>query len=124
MRQLSMTIYIKHQQARHWHTKKKKSKSAILDEFCNVTGYSRKHAISVLKHRVVGWRENPPGRSKTYQATELLEPLKAIWFATNQMCGKRLREALPLWLPYYETAYAKLEPKIKELLLAMSSHHR
>lgn len=120
MRQLTMTLYIKHQQARYSHANKRNDKSQILNEFCRTTGYQRKHAITVLKHRVVGWKEKPRGRRKIYDPEELAPILKEIWFATNQMCGKRLCEALPLWLPFYEEAYGKLKLEIKQKLLSMS----
>lgn len=88
MRQLDMSVYIKHQQARYSGAKKRKAKSEILNEFCRTTGYQRKHAITVLRHRVVEWKEMPRGRRKTYDPEELGPILKEIWFATNQMCGK------------------------------------
>jgi hypothetical protein len=121
MRQLDMSILIKHQQARYAAAKKRKDKSRILDEFCNLTCYQRKHAINILKHRVVGWRERPLGRKKKYKPEDLLMPLKEIWLATNQSCGKRLVAALPLWLPHYESFYGTLNSVIKEHLLSMSS---
>jgi len=36
------------------------------------------------------------------------------------MCSKKLKAALPLWLPFYDTAYEPLDPKIKGQLLSMS----
>ncbi len=29
-------------------------------------------------------------------------PLRAIWLATDQMASKRLKVAIPLWLPHYD----------------------
>ena len=37
-----------------------------------------------------------------YDKEQLLMPLKRIWFATDQMCSKKLKAAIPLWLPFYE----------------------
>lgn len=37
------------------------------------------------------------------------------------MCGKRLKVALPLWLPHYEADYGTLPPEAKEGLLAASA---
>ena len=121
MRQLTMAILIKHTQARYAAAKKRKAKSQILDEFCRTTGYQRKHAIHVLKHKVVGWREKPLGRKKKYKPELLLVPLKQIWLAADQMCGKRLQVAMPLWLPHYDEAYGELNKAIKEQLLCMSA---
>jgi hypothetical protein len=121
MRQFTMEIYIKHTQARYSNTKDRQKKSSILDIFCDSTGYTRKHAITVLKHKIVGWREKPRGRKKQYKSEEILTPLKNIWFATNQMCGKRLKEAMQLWLPYYSETYGPLEESIQQKLLSMSA---
>lgn len=49
------------------------------------------------------------GRPKIYQEQVYLEPLKRIWLATDQLCGKRLKMALPLWLPHYHKAYGELD---------------
>ncbi len=37
--------------------------------------------------------------------------LKRIWFASDQMCSKKLKAAIPLWLPFYETVYQALTPE-------------
>jgi hypothetical protein len=50
-----------------------------------------------------------------------LEPLKHIWLNTDQACGKRLKMALPLWLPYYSKEYGQLDPAVYSGLLAMST---
>lgn len=60
------------------------------------------------------------GRKKIYDPTVLLEPLRKIWFATDQMCSDRLKAAMPIWLPFYESAYGELDDGIREQLLAMS----
>src|SRR5512136_908385 len=75
-------------------------KSKILDEFCEVCGYSRKYAIGLLK-RTPGLRRRRPGPRGRYDAA-VLEPLKYIWLRAEQMCSKRLKAALPQWLPFYE----------------------
>ncbi len=61
-----------------------------------------------------------PGRPVTYLPAVLLTALKHIWFATDQMCSKKLKAALPLWLPFYHTAYEPLSPELKSQLLSMS----
>lgn len=121
MRQFTMAIYIKHTQASYSNAKGRKAKSLILDDFCKFTGYERKYAITLLKHKVVGWREKPLGRKKVYKPEEILIPLKQIWFATNQMCGKRLKVALPIWLPFYEQTYGALDETIRVKLLEAST---
>jgi hypothetical protein len=96
----------------------KRAKSKILDEFCAVCGYSRKHAIKLLRGRV-GRRKRRPGPKRRYGA-EVLEPLKRIWLATDQLCSKRLKAALALWLPHYEKIHGILKPRVRRKLLAIS----
>ena len=43
-----------------------------------------------------------PGRASRYACPEVMAPLRAIWLATDQMASKRLKAAMPLWLPHYE----------------------
>ena len=93
-------------------------KSKILDEFCAVCGYCRKYAIQLLscKPKV---RRKRPGPKPQYGA-EVLQPLKAIWCLSEQMCSKRLKAALPIWLPFYEQAHGALPPAVRQKLLKIS----
>jgi hypothetical protein len=119
MGQIDMSVYLKHLKARYFRADRK-GKSRILDEFCATSGLHRKHVVRLLTRTPLGWREKPAGRKREYQPNELLGPLQAIWLATDQMCAKRLKVALPLWLPYYEKI-TPLEAEIKRQLLKMSS---
>src|SRR2546423_3382089 len=93
-------------------------KSKILDEFCSVCGYSRKYAIGLLRRKPVQ-RTKKPGPRPKYDA-QVLEPLKAIWLLSEQMCSKRLKAALPLWLPFYEQQHGALAPDVRTKLLKIS----
>lgn len=102
---------------------KKQVKAKILDEFCSVCNYHRKHAIRQLNRP---YRRTRPkfknrGCKPIYKPELLLKPLSRIWLATDQMCSKKLKAAIPLWLPFYTTAYEPLEDKIKEQLLQISA---
>ena len=87
----------------------KKEKGLILDDFCNTYDYQRKSAIRLLnkptKHEEI---VNKGGRPPKYDKKQLVPPLKRIWFVTDQLCDKLLKEALPLWLKYYEKHYGEL----------------
>jgi hypothetical protein len=52
---------------------------------------------------------------KAYKPEILLEPRKRLWIATAQMCGKRLKQALPLWLTHYEKHFDVLSQDVYEL---------
>ena len=49
------------------------------------------------------------------------EVLKAIWLAAEQPCGKRLKEALRLWLPHYEKEKAEVTPLVRQRLGTISA---
>jgi len=75
--------------------------------------------ISIFNGPPLARKDKPIPRKKYYDPKDLLTPLKVIWLAADQMCGKRLKAALPLWLPHYEKTYG-LEAEIKQKLLKIS----
>ncbi len=107
-----------------YHKGTKKHKCKILDEFCAVCEYNRKYAIQLLngrqtkRHRL---RKQLRGRPKKYTDPILLTVLQQIWIAMNLPCSKRLKAALPLWLPFYALHFrAAINPKQYALLLSIS----
>jgi hypothetical protein len=94
-------------------------KSKILDEFCAVCGYTRKYAIGLLQHQPRR-RRKKPGPPRQYGPL-VLAPLKVLWLACEQLCSKRLKVALPLWLPFYEQAHGALAEPVRKKLLQMSA---
>lgn len=100
---------------------RKKVKVTILDEFCAVCGYHRKYAIRLLNQRGKPRKKRRAGRKPVYASAELLTALKRIWFASDQMCSKKLKATIPLWLPFYETVYKALTPATQDQLLSISA---
>lgn len=102
---------------------RKTGKTAILDEFCAVCGYHRKYALRLLrtsdKRSKTAVRK--PGPASRYAVPELVEALRTIWIASDQLCSKRLKAALPLWLPHYETSFRPLSAQTHTLLEAVSA---
>jgi hypothetical protein len=96
----------------------KATKTKILNEFCSVCHYERKHAIKLL-HQDRRTLKKKPGPSTTYD-NRVITVLKKIWFTAEQPCSKRLKVILALWLPYYETSIAPVAPKTKAKLLKIS----
>lgn len=96
-------------------------KSRLLDDFCEHYGYERKYAIKLLGGAVapVLIKRSPPGPERKYEA--IVEVVEQVWTAAEQLCGKRLVRALPLWLPHYERHYGKLLPCQKKLIRAVSA---
>lgn len=96
----------------------KKQKGLILDEMCAVCGYSRSYVTGLLNgcrrsKRVPGSRA---GRRPVY-GPEVVGHLNSLWLAMNRVCSKKMKAALPIWLPFYD---AECEPGIREQLLKMS----
>ena len=98
----------------------KQAKGIILDEFCMTCGYNRKYAIRLLRRQVIAVSKHKSGPKTVYQDPRLLVVLKRIWLATDQMCSKKLKVAIPLWLPYYAAEYEPIPPAVQQRLLAAS----
>jgi len=95
-------------------------KGLILQEFCEVCGYHRKHAIRLLNQRQTRPKQRP-GRRSRYGSPEFLRALKRIWLATDQICSKKLVAAIPLWLPFYDNTHGHLSQESRELLCSISA---
>lgn len=99
----------------------KLEKAKILDEFVELTGYHRKHAIRVLtsnnQHAAAG---RPCGRCIYDEAVK--EALIVLWEAADRICGKRLKEILPILVEAMErNGHLDLDPEVRSRLLQMSA---
>jgi 5S rRNA maturation endonuclease (ribonuclease M5) len=105
-----------------YHRGSKKGKGAILDEVCERLGWHRKHAIRQLSRKNPGRpkKAKKRGRRSKYEDPSFLKALKKLWFMTDQMCSKLLKEAIPNWLPYYEKHYGEVSGEVREKLLGIS----
>jgi hypothetical protein len=68
-------------------------KREILDEFVQVTGYHRKHAIRVPCREPQPPRARP-GPQRRYD-DEVRDALVTLWEAADRICGKRLKALIP-----------------------------
>jgi hypothetical protein len=105
---------------RRYLRSKRKAKTKLLDELCDLYGYNRKYLLQFFNF-ITRKQYIRRGVKPRYEGKELLEPLKRIWLATDQLCGKRLKTAIPLWLPSYEASYELLSEEVKKKLLSMSA---
>ena len=96
-----------------YRTASKQEKRLILNEFCSVCGYHRKHAIRLLRKRRKPLTKGPIGRKPQYNTPEFLDCLKQLWLATDQMGSKTFKAALPLWLPFYDCPDSVREQLLK-----------
>ncbi len=103
---------------RYKKVKKRNKKNLILNEYCRITKYHRKHAIRKLNNFkfFVKPRRMKPGRPSKYNKPKILLPLKTIWLQANLPCSKNLKAIIPIWLPHYAETYTPLDlPVIKAL---------
>jgi hypothetical protein len=107
-------------EAIRWRYRKARraGKTRILDEFCQVCGHHRKHAIRLLREES-GRPRSKPGRPCQYEGPER-EVLEVIWLTANRPCAVRLKAALPVWVPWYEREHGMIPLTVKEKLKAIS----
>ena len=117
MSQKAKKEYLERIRFRYHHVKKNR-KSAILDEFCRVCDYHRKYAIKLLRTPKCP-KKRKPGKKSKYNNAEFIKHLKALWLASDQMCSKRLKAAIPIWLPFYKEQ-TELPSEIEALLTQIS----
>jgi hypothetical protein len=95
-------------------------KKMILDEFTQVTGYHRKHAIRVLTTQSAS--EPKTGAVRRVYQEAVKEALIVLWEASDRICGKRLKALLPLLVKAMERhGHLQLEEGVRSQLLTMSA---
>jgi hypothetical protein len=95
-------------------------KTRILDEFCATCDYHRKAALRLLNRPLRTAPSRRSGPKLLYDPAEMLPVLKAVWLASDQLCSKLLRAALPEWLDHHERRSAPLPEAFKKRLLEIS----
>jgi len=95
----------------------KSTKNVILSEFCHTWGVGRKYAIRLLsgKRQPSGKKSGRPAR---YDGN-LVRHLTVLWDSMERICPKRMKAALPIWLPFYRDP--EFNPHLRAQLLAMSA---
>ncbi|MCL4555217.1 MAG: hypothetical protein M1565_08865 [Actinobacteria bacterium] len=95
-------------------------KEKILDEFTEVTGFHRKHAIRALRRS--GIRETTkPSKSRIYDEA-VVRALTILWEAADRICGKRLKQAIPTLLEAMERhGHISLDPEVRTRVLKASA---
>ncbi|MHB8152413.1 MAG: DDE-type integrase/transposase/recombinase [Vulcanimicrobiaceae bacterium] len=98
----------------------RREKARILDEFVAVTGYHRKHVIRLLRS------DAPLGRSRAVRNRlydeAVRQALIVLWEASDRLCGKRLKAAIPILISAMERyGHLDLHPSVKERLLQVSA---
>lgn len=95
----------------------REGKKAILSEFCHTWGIGRKYAIRLLGGKTLPTGKRA-GRPSKYDG-RLVQHLTVLWDSMERICPKRMKAALPIWLPFYRAP--EFDPKLKAACLAMSA---
>lgn len=103
-----------------YRTANRADKQKILDEFTEVTGFHRKHAIRALREPAKQSGAKP-ARSRVYDEA-VVQALTILWEAADRICGKRLKPAIPALLEAMERyGHLALAPEIRERVLKASA---
>ena len=98
----------------------KKDKGRILDEFTAITGHHRKHGIRLLSGTADNQGKQVVGRRIYDEAVR--EAVIVVWEASDRICGKRLKAALPNLVNSMERhGHLSLDPLVREHLLSASA---
>lgn len=97
-----------------------KNKSKLLNEICDLSGMNRKYLIRKFNQKT-NRKLIKRGPKPTYDKDIYVPILKPIWMAADQLCSKKLKAILPIWLPYYEEENGSIEATIRKKLLLMSA---
>ena len=98
----------------------------LVDHAIDLLGYHPKAAYRALsgkarKKTLAAGSARLAGRPLYYDAGKLLEPLKIIWLAGQQPCGRRLQSMMSEWVPAFEQYHYSLPSSTREQLLQASS---
>ncbi len=110
--------------AERYRNSSRADKKKILDEFTEVTGFHRKHAIRALrktkKHLNGASAESAP-RSRVYDQA-VVEALTILWEAADRICGKRLKQAIPALLEAMELhGHLAVDAEVRRRLLTVGA---
>ena len=100
----------------------KRDKGRILDEFIAVTGHHRKHGIRLLGKSGDAVGQLPGVKGRRIYDEAVREAVILVWEASDRICGKRLKAALPYLVKSMERHdHLDLDPEVRERLLAASA---
>lgn len=104
---------------RYSELKTRGERGALLDQFCEMTGLSRKHAIRLLSPH----RPKPSGRRGRPRGygPEVQPLLVRIWELADRPCAKLLVPVLGLWVQSLRRGGQDIPPEVAGALLRMSA---
>ena len=99
----------------------KKDKSRMLDEFVAMVGCHRKHAVRLMSQGDKP-TEQPASKGQRIYDEAVREALTVVWEASDRICGKRLKAALPSMVESLERhGHLDLDPSVRRRLFSASA---
>jgi hypothetical protein len=93
----------------------------MINEVIDAFGWDRKHAIKALNGKVTHGNNTTKRGSKPTHGEAERAIIVHIWKQSEQPCGVRLKETLPLWLSSYERRQGGIEATMRLRLLEYSA---
>ena len=98
------------------------TKTNILNEFVEVTGYHRKHAVRLLGPSGGRKRDEESRSGRRIYDDAVQQILIVLWEAADRICGKRLKAAIPALIESMERhGHLQLPTGVRDHLLHMSA---
>lgn len=97
----------------------KKEKTKMLNQLQKITELERKHLIKALNGQRPIFNHDKPGRPSLYK--EISEHVLKLHGLMNEVSSKRMKAALPIWIPFYQKHFSLFDQKLKKKLLSISS---
>lgn len=99
-----------------------KQKNHLLDNFVELTNYERKHAIKLLNGHISSERTSKKRGKPIKYDQSVVKVLETLWYASNQICSKRLVPFLPELVASLERhGHLLLTDDVKARVLSVSS---
>lgn len=97
----------------------KLERGRILDDFCKLTKYHRKYAITLLNKDDVVLKVMK--NRVPFYSEESLQVIERIWEVSDYPCSERLVAVLPLWLPWAKKHMKWITPEMEKEVLSISA---
>ena len=106
---------------RYWESSRK-DESKILDEFIAVIGHHRKHGVRLLGQSAERSGGTDAVKGRRIYDDAVREVVILIWEASDRICGKRLKAAMPHLVESMERhGHPDLDPQVKTRVLSASA---
>ncbi len=90
----------------------------MIDEVSDTLGWDRKHTIKALNGQVTLGKQAKRRGSKPRHGVKGQAIIAAIWKHSEQPCGTRLKQTLPLWIDSYQARHGDIDDATRAKILS------